>query len=166
MGVSTQGSDRRAVIIASRADELGSLVAAAGYDVVGVADMAIRGEPLLRHLEPQLVVVENDLVGTIGLEAMSGLCAASPESQILLVVTEEWTPLDTDSAAIFAVVTKSRLSALVTERGGIESWIAGQVAVETVGENRRTGCDRRIHQDWTKVGWQRRTCERRLSPSV
>jgi DNA-binding NarL/FixJ family response regulator len=160
MGVGTENRDRRAVIVASRGAMFEPLVDAAGFEVVGMADTAVNGEHLLRHLEPDVVVLENDLLGSSGWESIPALRAASPATQVLLVVTEDWTPRDMGSTGAFAVVTRSRLGELVTELAGVDVWIAGQVAT-TVGDDRRTGRDRRLHQDWAKVGWERRDGERR-----
>ncbi len=125
MGVGPESEKRRAVIIGSRIDLLEPLVEAAGYEVVGAAETAVTGERLLRHFEPDVIVVENDLVGPSGWEAIPDLRAASPASQVLLVVNEEWTPRDKGSRGTFAVVTRSRLNELVTELGGVDLWIAG-----------------------------------------
>ncbi len=107
-----------------------------------------------------MVVVENDLVGHSGWESIPALRAASPSTPVLLVVTEDWTPRDLGSIGAFAVVTRSRLGELVTELGGVDAWIADQ-AETAADHDRRTGRDRRRHQDWTKVGWERRAGERR-----
>ena len=142
---------------------LESLVHAAGYEVVGVATTAVNGEHLLRHLEPDVVVVENDLIGPSGWEAIPRLRAASAITRLLLVVTEDWTPSDMGTSGAFAVVTASRLGELVTELDGVDKWIAGHADAATEGDDRRTGRDRRLHQDWTKVGWERRSCQRRTA---
>lgn len=163
MGVGPESEILRAVIVASRIDVLESLVKAAGYEVVGAAETAVNGERLLQHFVPDVVVVENDLVGPSGWDSMPHLRAASPTTQVLLVVTEEWTPRDVGTSGAFAVVTRSRLDELVTELGGVDRWIAGHADAATGGEDRRTGRDRRVHQDWTKVGWERRDEPRRAA---
>lgn len=166
MGLEPDTSKRRAVIITSRVDVLESLVTAAGYEVVGAASSAVNGEMLLEHCvhkdrAPDVVVVENDLVGPSGWESIPSLRAASPTTQVLLVVNEDWTPRDLGSSGAFAVVTRSRLSELVTELDGVDRWIADQAASSI--SDRRTGRDRRVRQDWTKVGWQRRVEQRRAA---
>lgn len=167
MGEGPGASRRSAVVIATNIDLIEALVASAGYDVSGAAATAINGEMLLQHLvrqdrAPDVVVVENDLVGPTGWDAIPGLRAASPTTQVLLVVNEDWTPRDLGSSGAFAVVTRSRLGELVTELDGVDRWIADQ-AVSTIAGDRRTGRDRRIHQDWSKVGWERRAEQRRAA---
>lgn len=167
MGEGPAASGRDAVVIATAIDVIEPLVASAGYDVVGAAATAIQGEQLLRHLArkdraPAVVVVQHDLVGPTGWDSIPDLRAASPTTQVLLVVNEDWTPRDLGSSGAFAVVTRSRLSELVTELDGVDRWIADQ-AVSTVENDRRTGRDRRAVQDWTKVGWERRAEQRRVA---
>lgn len=158
---------RRAVLVATNVDLLESLVRAAGYEVVAAAASGVNGEALLRQLEsrgrgPDVIVVEHDLVGPSGRDAVPGLRAASPAAKVLLVVNEEWTPRDLGSSGAFAVVTRSRLGELVTELDGVDRWIAGH-GTGADGADRRTGRDRRVRQDWGKVGWERRTGERRAA---
>lgn len=167
MGEGPGTSGRSAVVIATDVDMIESLVASAGYTVVGAAQTAVNGEMLLTHIArkdraPDVVVVENDLVGPTGWDSIPGLRAASPTTQVLLVVTEDWTPRDLGSSGAFAVVTRSRLGELVTELDGVDRWIADQ-AVSTIDTDRRTGRDRRLRQDWTKVGWERRVDQRRAA---
>jgi chemotaxis response regulator CheB len=154
---------RRAVIIASRIDALESLVHAAGHEVVGAAETALNGEHLLRLLRPDVVIVENDLVGPSGWEAIPDLNAASPATRVLLVVTDTWSPRDMGTTGAFAVVSAGRLGDLVgeLERAAVSG--VGPAGVEVGTKDRRTGRDRRLHQDWTKVGWERR-CTRRRTP--
>jgi len=140
MGEGPEASGRTAVVIATNIDVIELMVTSAGYAVVGAAVSAVNGETLLQHLvrkdrAPDVVVVENDLVGPTGWDAIPGLRAASPATQVLLVVNENWTPRDSGPSGAFAVVSRSRLSELVTELDGV---------------------DRRLHQDWSKLGRERR----------
>jgi DNA-binding NarL/FixJ family response regulator len=162
MGVGPETGNRNAVILSSRVELLERVVEATGYIVVGAAESAVNGEHLLRHFEPEVVVVDNDLLGSSGWDSIPGLRAASPTTQVLLVVSEDGKPRDLGTSGAFAVVTRSRLNELVTELGGVDLWIAGQ-AESWPGSNRRTGRDRRLHQDWSKVGWERRELERRVA---
>jgi DNA-binding NarL/FixJ family response regulator len=167
MALGSESTGRNAVIISPHSDVIESLVASAGFDVVGAAESAVNGEMLLKYhvskdRAPDVVVVENDLVGPSGWDSIPNLRAASPTTQVLLVVNEDWTPRDLGSCGAFAVVTRSRLSELVTELDGVDQWITDQ-AVSTVGDDRRTGHDRRFQQDWSKVGWERRADQRRAA---
>jgi hypothetical protein len=167
MGLEPDTSERHAVIIATNVEVIESLVTSAGYGVVGAAETAVNGELLLKHhvlqgRAPEVAVVENDLKGPTGWDSISDLRAASPTTQVLLVVNEDWTPRDLGSSGAFAVVTRSRLGELVTELDGVDKWIADQ-AVSKIDDDRRTGRDRRIHLDWTQVGWERRADQRRAA---
>lgn len=162
MGDEARSGLRAAVIVASRPDLLQPLIESAGYTVVGVAEHAVFGEQLIRHFTPRVVVVENDLRGETGLASLPTLRAASPASQVLLVVTEDWTPRDLGSTGAFAVVTRSQLSELVTELDGVDRWVADHGQTSS-GDDRRSGRDRRHHQDWLKVGWERRAASRRVA---
>lgn len=163
MGVGPETvSSRTAVIVAVRAAVFEQLVTKAGFDVVGAAESSVNGERLLQHLEPDVVVVDNNLVGPSGWESIPNLRAACPATQILLVVNEDWTPRDVGSSGAFAVVTRSRLEELVTELDGVDRWIA-DAAESMVDDDRRHSHDRRIHTDWNKVGWERRKTERRAA---
>lgn len=167
MGENHRSHGRSAVLVATNVEMLEALVIAAGYEVLAAAVSGVNGEALLRQLEsrgrgPDVIVVEHDLVGPSGRDAIPGLRAASPAAKVLLVVNEEWTPRDLGSSGAFAVVTRSRLGELVTELDGVDRWIAGH-GPGTVDTDRRTGRDRRIRQDWSKVGWERRTTERRAA---
>jgi hypothetical protein len=58
-------------------------------------------------------------------------------------------------------VTRSRLTELGSELGALDEWISGHGDSSGDGNERRTGRDRRLKQDWTKVGWERRSGQRR-----
>lgn len=167
MGVGSEDSGREAVVIATNIDVLETLVASAGYELVGAAATAVNGEKLLRHCvlrgrPPDVVVLENDLVGASGWDSIPHLSAVSPTTQVLLVVNEDWTPRDLGSCGAFAVVTRSRLGELVTELDDVDQWIRDQ-AVSMIGDDRRTGGERRLQQDWQKVGWEKRRERRRVA---
>ncbi|MDW3219362.1 MAG: hypothetical protein R8F63_12200 [Acidimicrobiales bacterium] len=166
LGEVTAGGDsgsRTAVIVATQVDLLEQLVVDAGYTVVGAAQTGVNGERLVSHFAPDVVVVEHDLVGPTGLESIGGLRAANPATHVLLVVNDEWQPRDLASAGAYAVVTMNRLGELAAELDDLGAWIATH-ADETAAEtDRRMGRDRRVHQDWAKVGWERRRVERRAA---
>ncbi len=149
---------RRAVIVATQVDLLEPLLVAAGFEVVGSAPLAVNGEQLVRGLRPDLVVVENDLVGETGFESIPHLREASPTTHVLLIVTEDWAPSDTDPTGNFAVATWNHLGELVDDLG---DWVRTQHEAPAQAAERRSGGDRRVHQDWTRVGWERRAGTRR-----
>ena len=149
---------RRAVIVATQVDLLEPLLVAAGFEVVGSAPLAVNGEQLVRGLRPDLVVVENDLVGETGFESIPHLREACPTAHVLLIVTEDWAPSETDPTGNFAVATWNQLGELVDD---LADWVRTQHEGPVPGEERRSGGDRRVRQDWSKVGWERRVGTRR-----
>ncbi|GJM37123.1 MAG: hypothetical protein DHS20C19_04900 [Acidimicrobiales bacterium] len=157
------GASRSAVIVATQIDLLEQLVVDAGYTVVGAAETGVNGERLVGHFAPDVVVVEHDLVGPSGLESIVGLRAAHPATRVLLVVNDEWQPRDLASAGAFAVVTMNRLGELAHELEDLGDWISAHATETATDTDRRIGRDRRVHQDWTKVGWERRSVERRAA---
>ena len=150
-------TSRHAVIIAAHPEIFEPLVTQAGYEIAGVCDLAVNGERLAAHFQPDVIVVENELTGILGLEAVSHLNAASPRSQILLVIADEWRPSDLASMGAFAVVTRSHLERLASELTDLGDWISQHVAGASppLGE-RRLGRERREHQDWSLVGFEKR----------
>ncbi|MEM7141058.1 MAG: hypothetical protein AAF548_08495 [Actinomycetota bacterium] len=151
-----------AVVVATQVALLERLVVEAGYEVVAAAESGVNGEHLLRHFTPDVVVVEHDLVGPTGYDSLSGLHTASPATKALLVVSDDWRPRDVGSIGACAVVTMHRLGELVAELDGLGDWIDSNSG-SPIDAERRTGRDRRVHQDWTKVGWERRDGERRAA---
>lgn len=152
---------RSVVVVSNHGSLIERLVTSAGFEVVGQAEVAVNAEHLIGYHKPDMVVVENELVGITGVEAMSDLHAASPTSQFVLVVADDWTPSNRGSLGAFSVMTRSRLTELGSELGALDEWIEGHADSNGDGSERRTGRDRRVEQDWSKVGWERRSGQRR-----
>ncbi len=148
-------NDRRAVVIATHPELFETLIGEAGYEIVGMADIAVNGERLAAHHCPDVIVIENELTGIQGWEALAGLKAASPGSQILMVHAEGWRPSDISSIDAFAVVTRSHLEYLVSELTDLDTWIAERTNAGMQAQERRRA-DRRHHQDWSLVGFEKR----------
>lgn len=156
-------SARDVVVVSNHGSMIERLVTDAGFEVVGQAETAVNAERLVGHFAPDIVVVENELVGMTGVEAMSYLREASPTSQFVLIVADDWTPTNRGEVGAFAVMTRGRLAELGSELGALDHWL-DEHADRTAAElDRRTGRDRRIKQDWSKVGWERRTGPRRTA---
>ena len=153
---------RTAIIITAHPELLDRLVSEAGYEIVGEADTAFSGERLVAWFRPDVVVIENELTGIQGWEALPDLKAASPDSQLLLVVAEGWTRTDLGALGAFAVVTRAHLAELVGELEDLDAWIAERSASAGVVD-RRSGRDRRQHQDWSRVGFEKRRIQRRAA---
>ena len=154
------GKNRTAVIVAGDLELLESLVQQAGYDVVGAAENGVSCEQMLSFVHPDVIVVENELIGQPGWQLVPRFVELSPTSKVVLLVADGWT---SDEVGAFAVVPRSNAVALVEILGDLDTWIAAHLAQGTVESDRRTGRDRRVSQDWSKVGWERRDQPRRTA---
>ncbi len=153
---------RSAVIIATHIEVFEPLVVQAGYDVKGAANTIVNGERLVEFFTPDVILVENDLTGEQGWQGLTRLADASPGSKAMLVVADRWTPSDVGATGAFAVVPRDELAAITGCLHDIHSWMTIHLADGRL-DDRRSGRDRRNHQDWSKVGWERRkTPPRRL----
>ncbi len=154
-------SDRSVVVVSNHGGMIEKLVSRAGYEVVGQAEVAVNAERLIEHFEPDMVVVENELEGMTGVDAMSSLRAASPDSQFVLIVADDWMPSNRGDVGAFSVITRGRLVELGDELGALDTWLTEQAERPSGDVNRRADRDRRVKQVWAKVGWERRAGPRR-----
>lgn len=148
-------NQRSAVIIATHVEAFEPLVEAAGYEVKGAANTLVNGERLVEFFLPDVVLVENDLTGEQGWRGLMKLAEISPSSKAVLIVADHWTPSDVGATGAFAVVPRDDPSTIVERLGDIDSWMTIHLA-EGNSSDRRSGRNRRILQDWGKVGWERR----------
>ena len=154
-------SARTVVVVSNHGALLERVVTDAGFSVVGQAEFAVNAEHLIGHYKPDVVVVENELVGMTGMDAMGGMRTASPASQFVLVVADDWKPENRGDVGAFAVVPRSDLTELEAELNALDDWLDDQSEQAVAEPERRYGRDRRIRQDWSKVGWERREGPRR-----
>lgn len=151
------GSTRHsAVIVSPHIALLEPLVEDGGFAVVGAADTALNGERLVAHFQPHVIVIENDLPGGEVATAVATMRSASPLSRIVLVVNEHRAESDTSTLGTTAIVSREDLVLLAQRLHEVDEVIDLRGRRE-----RRSGHDRRIDQDWSKVGWQRRQSIRR-----
>ncbi len=152
-----------AAIVATHGTMFDRLVASAGFHVVAVARTAVLGEGLIAITRPDVVVVENELPGEQGIEALHYLRRASPESDFVLVVADELVEIDSGRTDAYAVLARSRLVELPDLLGVLGDRLSDDQGRFRVRTERRSGQDRRCRQDWSKVGWdKRRGTERRV----
>jgi DNA-binding NarL/FixJ family response regulator len=135
------------------------LVADAGFEVVGVVDTAVAAVDLARLTHPRLIVLDQDLPHVTGLAAIPDLLDAAPHSEILLVTRDESAHDEAMRAGAFGVVYKTKLPELEGALRRAREFIEG--AGERDADDRRTGHDRRHHQDWQKTTSERREHDRR-----
>ncbi len=153
--------NRTAVIVAGNLDMLEPLVESAGYFVAGVACTGVNGERMIEYVRPDVIVIENELAGEQGWQLLARFHDLSPASKVVLVVADGWAPTELGAVGAFAVLARSGVGSIVEILHDLDTWIDLHVADGTVQSDRRSGRDRRLHQDWTKVGWERRDGLRR-----
>lgn len=140
------------------------LVEQAGYAIIGIADVAVNAERLLDYRRPDVIIVEHVLTGEQGWEALPHLRAASPDSKLLLVVADDWTPSERYELGAFAVITVDNLRQMVSDEADVHAWLEEKTA--TVFVDRRVS-SRREQQDWSSVGYEKRDRpDRRQSTSI
>ena len=124
-----------------------------GYSV-GTAPDLIR---LLSDTPVSLVVLDNELAGMLGVDWIESVRDAAPGTTVLLVTNDLTDALNDRAmqAGAFGIVHKTRLEDLNGALGRAHRWLSTGAAVET-GE-RRSGTDRRHHQDWQQVTHERRS---------
>ena len=158
-------TQRSAVIISSHVSLLEPLVERGGFSVIGAADNVMNGERLAQHFRPDIIVLENDLPGELGINAIPSLGVLSPESRVVLVVNEHWSPDHTSSLGTSVVIGRDDLIHLEDRLHDLETVIDLRSS-DFGGVERRSGRDRRVQQDWSKVGWERRRDPRRAVDRV
>lgn len=153
--------NRRVVVISTHISLIEKLVTDAGFEVLGAADTGFNGERLVSHFAPDVVILENDLPGEHDLSLIGRVRSAAPQARILLIVSQHWSTSDTSSLGIAGVIGRDDLLQLGDRLHDLEHTI--DLTSSTGQFERRSGRDRRVHQDWTKVGWERRRTMRRAT---
>ena len=149
-----------AVLISQHFEVFEALLLRTGYEVKGVAATMVDGQRLVELLFPDVVLVENELIGEQGWRGLPRLAELSPTSKVVLVAAEHWSPVTVGANGSFAVVSRDDPGAILRCLRDVDSWIGVRLANRENSE-RRDGRDRRVRQDWTKVGWERRKRSRR-----
>ena len=137
----------------------------AGYELAGETSSGRDTVELARYVQPDLIVIDNDLPWNPGIEWVQELHEAHPVTVILLVANDTSIRDRAMELGAFGVVYRSQMSEMEGALRRAGQWLADpQLRVD--GE-RRTGKDRRWHQDWMKVTTERRSgIDRRLETSV
>jgi hypothetical protein len=151
---------RSVVLISPHFETFEGLALRADYEVKGAAKTMVDGQRLVEFLSPDVVIVENELVGEQGWRGLPRLTEISPTSKLLLIVDNHWSPTSVGATGSFAVVSRYDPGAILNCLHDMDSAIEVHSAARN-DTNRRRGSDRRVRQDWTKVGWERRKGPRR-----
>lgn len=131
----------------------------AGFEVVGAVDKAIDAIDLAAMVHPTVVLLDQELPGMNGLEAIPEIREAEPEAEVLLITRDERLHDEAMRAGAFGVVYKSRLPELSGALRRVTEFI--ESTPERGPSERRTGKDRRQQQDWSRVTSERRSGEDR-----
>ena len=150
-------SPRSVVIISSHVALLERLVGDTGFSVVGAADLMINGERLVELFEPSFVIVDSDLPGEHDVAGIGHLQEVAPNARILLIVNQNLSMSDTSSLGVAAVLGRDDL----LELGSLLLDLERAAAKSHARLERRSGRDRRLSQDWSKIGWEYRSQTRR-----
>ncbi len=150
-------SPRSVVIISSHIALFERLVNDAGFSVVGAADLMINGERLVELFQPSFVIFDSDLPGEHDFAAIDRLRDAAPDARILLIVNQQRSGSDTSSLGVAGVLGRDDLLELGSLLFDLETTAAKSNALL----ERRSGRDRRLVQDWSKIGWEYRNQIRR-----
>lgn len=150
-------SPRSVVIISSHIALFERLVSDAGFTVAGAADLPTNGERLVELFQPSFVILDSDLPGEQDFDSIRRLQQIAPSARIVFVVSQQWLLSDTSSLGLAAVLGRDDLLELGRLLLDLET------SAKTSGDRleRRSGRDRRLVQDWTKIGWDYRRHGRR-----
>ena len=150
-------SQRSVVIISSHIALFERLVGDAGFSVVGAADLAINGERLVELFQPTFVLFDADLPGEQDFAAIDRLRAAAPQTRVVLIVSQRWSPSDSTTLEVAGILGREDL----LELGPLLLELEASASTANAQWDRRSGRDRRVVQDWTKIGWEYRRDVRR-----
>jgi DNA-binding response OmpR family regulator len=128
----------------------------AGFDLVGDVQAAADAVRVATMSSPRLVLITNELVGTLGTQVIGELLSIEPEPLVVVLMNDMSASAHALADGAFAAAPRHGLEAVA------EVLADARHLLET-GErrgdapDRRAGEDRRKHQDWTKVTSQRRS---------
>ncbi len=126
-----------------------------GLRVVARAHNAIEALSLADQLHPGVVVLRHELEGVSGLEAARDLVDQADAPQVVLVSADEAMGAALDDGVGFVVVPWRDVEALEQALSGAQHRLAS--GDRRGGVDRRSGDERREHQDWGKVFSERRS---------
>jgi len=130
-------------------------VSHAGFELAGETDSGADTVALATYVRPDLIVIDNDLPWNPGVEWVTQLHDEHPLAAILLIANDQSIRERAVAQGAFGVVYRSNLGELEGALKRATEWLAIP-ELRKPGE-RRTGKDRRWHQDWMKVTHERRS---------
>jgi len=134
---------------------LASGVIQGGYELVGETDSGQATEELAKLVQPDLILIDNELPWRPGVEWVATLADDHPLAAIFLIANDASIRDRAVTQGAFGVVYRYQLSELAGALGRAHAWLSDDTRRQ-VGE-RRTGRDRRQRQEWSKVTTERRS---------
>jgi DNA-binding response OmpR family regulator len=139
----------------------GQMAADQGFEVCTPAENGPQLLDLLNVLHPSLVIVTNELQGMTGTEVLQVIARVDDGPEGILVTSDERARNEARGLAL-----------AVADRYDVEELQAAINVAKHLFEtgerrtraDRRSGIDRRQHQDWSKVTQERRVDQRRKGP--
>jgi DNA-binding response OmpR family regulator len=140
----------------------GQLAADRGFEVCTPAANGAQLLDLIDVVHPSLVIVSNELPGMSGLEVLTSVRRLDDGPELVLVTTDEGATAEAMAGGALAVADRYDLDQL--EAAVDEAKVLFETGERRKVADRRSGQDRRQHQDWSKVISERRVEERRQGP--
>lgn len=139
-----------------QAQALAQLLEEHGFEVLGTAENAVEAINLTAGSNANAVVITHEHLGLSGLEATPDLRALPQAPEVVLLSIEGEGTDAARAAGAFAVVARGDLEHLELVIDDLAHLLR---TGERRGErgDRRTGADRRVTQDWSKVFTERRS---------
>jgi DNA-binding response OmpR family regulator len=139
----------------------GQIAADRGFEVCTPAENGAQLLDLLTVVHPSLVIVTNELYGMSGMDVLDAVAHLDGGPEVILVTSDERARRDAEGLAL-----------AVADRYDVEELHAAinlakhlfETGERRTKTDRRSGIDRRQHQDWSKVTKERRVEQRRKGP--
>lgn len=149
---------RTAVVITKYITMYERLISEEGITVVGAAESAVAGVQLIKHFQPDYVVADLNLRGEADLSFVEEIKHHTTSGRVLLVSDDVVTTSTTSTLGVAQIVARADIPSLGQRLVALEDVIDLTTADGQVERRQR---DRRVRQDWSKVGWERRVSVRR-----
>jgi chemotaxis response regulator CheB len=138
---------------------IGTAVIEAGFEVAAEAANVLDVLREVPYLHPQVVVLTIDSIGMNPLEIIAELRDGDEQPEIVVVAHDTSSREHARSVGAFDVVEQGDADQLLGVLGEIREIV--ETGERRRSTDRRTGRDRRVRQDWSKVTAQRRDGEER-----
>ncbi|MCC5952977.1 MAG: DUF188 domain-containing protein [Acidimicrobiia bacterium] len=131
------------------------VIVANGFDVMVEAEHAPGLLQALQFASVHLVVVENALSGTLGMDIIGDLVKRESQTQVVLVTNDISLRDEALGKGAWAIAPRGDAAAMERILGEILHYL--RTGERRGGGDRRSGAERRETQDWSKVTSERRS---------